>query len=720
MGRLLVQLELSRRTHDRDRLGAIISEMKKLASTMEEPEVIALLSKPEPSARMAEFIEATGKKKGNRFPLEFGSWTEAGLLAAREGNLRFATKSETEKFRGEALRRALPQGIADSLSGIGKISRTGPCNRGGRKKAGPVLRDNSRPDVEMRFALRTYSVLISLIFLIPVNLAYADSPKDHAGWWLKNFGTVDRENRDVARAEQIFRRVAEAADKKGAKLPSLKVIKSAGEPWVIAIRDGSIIVSEGAVANCFRNVSNAKGDARLAFILGHELSHLAKDDYWHIAAFDALEGYKSEKGNESRIKSEIIALLEKWGDVKPGRNANEVIRTKELQADEEGLLTMTMAGFEPSLVVGDNTNFFEEWVSLITGRYAYNDATHPSPAQRALFVKARMKPVIDALWLYGFGVRYYQLGRYRDALAFFEAFQNTFSGREVFNNIGLCHYQLALDELASFAPEERIRFKFTTVLDVRTRAQSLRTRGTYISGKFKLHIDTATEMFRQALAKDSSYLPARINLAATYVISGDAADALGAAESALKIEPAQPDALTAKAVALYLVGVSNNTDTTDNALAILREVIRTDPSHAAAWYNLGSIQSERKRNSAALESWKSFVSLEPAGIYADRARKALNVPKEPCRDKSPATLTPPVKLGLVRGEVKKSLERFRKTLFSIGELEGEVYWDDDLKILAINGQIELIEAPIPLVTEEQFLARYGEPLRRLKTTEGSP
>ncbi|MFA7060200.1 MAG: M48 family metalloprotease, partial [Pedobacter sp.] len=240
-------------------------------------------------------------------------------------------------------------------------------------------------------------MLISLILLILANLSYADSPKDHAGWWLKNFGTVDRGNRDVARAEQIFRRVAEAADKKGGKLPRMNIIKSLGEPWVIAIRDGSIIVSEGAIATCFRNVSQAKGDARLAFILGHELSHLAKDDYWHIAAFDALVGYKGEKGNESRIKSEIIALLEKWGDIKPGQNANEVIRTKELQADEEGLLTMTMAGFEPSLIVGDHTNFFEEWISLITGRSAYNDVTHPSPPQRALFVKAQMKPVIDAL-----------------------------------------------------------------------------------------------------------------------------------------------------------------------------------------------------------------------------------------------------------------------------------------------------------------------------------
>lgn len=79
MGRLLAQLELSRRTQDRDRLGAIISEMRKLASTMEAPEVSDLLSKPDPSGRMAEFLEAIGKRKGNQFPLEFGSWTEAGL-----------------------------------------------------------------------------------------------------------------------------------------------------------------------------------------------------------------------------------------------------------------------------------------------------------------------------------------------------------------------------------------------------------------------------------------------------------------------------------------------------------------------------------------------------------------------------------------------------------------------------------------------------------------
>ncbi|MFA7060199.1 MAG: hypothetical protein WC156_05215 [Pedobacter sp.] len=122
MGRLLVQLELSRRAQDRNRLGSIISEMRKLASTMETPEVSDLLSRSEPAGRMAKSLDAIGKKKGNQFPLEFGSWTEAGLLASREGNPRFTSKSEIEKFKVEAVKRALPQGIINNLSEIERIS----------------------------------------------------------------------------------------------------------------------------------------------------------------------------------------------------------------------------------------------------------------------------------------------------------------------------------------------------------------------------------------------------------------------------------------------------------------------------------------------------------------------------------------------------------------------------------------------------------------------
>jgi len=569
--------------------------------------------------------------------------------------------------------------------------------------------------------MRIGSILISLIFLFLVSpVRAADSPKDHAGWWVKNFGTVDRENSDVIRAERIFRRVAETADKKGTRHPRLVIIKSSGEPWAIAIKDGSVIATHGAITTCFRNVSPNKGDARLAFLLGHELSHLAKDDYWHIAAFDALSGYPSSTNNEAKIIAEMIKLLKERGDVEPGRNANEVIRAKELHADKEGLLTMTMAGFDPNLVVGDNTNFFEEWVSLITGRAAYSDATHPTPAQRALFVKAQMQPVIDALWLYSFGVRYYQLGRYKDALAFFEAFRNTFSGREVLNNIGLCHYQLALEELALSDPEERTRFKFTTILDGRTRAQSLRNRGPARSDRFTQHLDTATEMFRQALGKDPSYLPASLNLVAVYVLAGNAEDAQSAAKAALLIAPNDADALTAKAVALYLVGLSINMDTTDNALDILRKVIGANPSHAAAWYNLGAIQSERQRNIAARQSWEKFVSLEPEGVYAERVRKALGTSAAPLQSKPLAAPSPPIKLGLIKKEGKESLRRFQNSPFRIGDLEGEVYADGELKVLAINGLIELVEAPMtPSITLGQFLTRYGEPLCRLTTTDGS-
>ena len=32
------------------------------------------------------------------------------------------------------------------------------------------------------------------------------------------------------------------------------------------------------------------GDSRMAFVLGHELGHMAEDDYWHFKTFMALDG----------------------------------------------------------------------------------------------------------------------------------------------------------------------------------------------------------------------------------------------------------------------------------------------------------------------------------------------------------------------------------------------------------------------------------------------
>jgi hypothetical protein len=110
----------------------------------------------------------------------------------------------------------------------------------------------------------------------------AERPADHVAFFIANYGLADPAAHPlVARAYRVFDRVRAAADVAGRRSPRLKVIASLTDPWAQALRDGYVLLSRGAVAICYRAGDPALGDARLAFVLGHELAHLAKDDFWH-------------------------------------------------------------------------------------------------------------------------------------------------------------------------------------------------------------------------------------------------------------------------------------------------------------------------------------------------------------------------------------------------------------------------------------------------------
>jgi tetratricopeptide (TPR) repeat protein len=563
-------------------------------------------------------------------------------------------------------------------------------------------------------------IIIFLSFLFVFSSAYADNPKDFAAWWIKNYGVVDFKTDPLAaRAEKVFERVAAASDKRGNRSPRLIIIKASGDPYAQAVKDGTVILTQGGLKICYQGVTPEKGDSRLAFILGHELAHLAKDDFWHSLAFVALK----EFGDEKKVR-EILENELKWDMADP--KTQEFIRKQELQADSYGLVYMTMAGYSPQTIVDrDGTNFFEDWVSKITGKIAYSDATHPGPKERAEFLRAQLGPVVEVLNYFTFGARLYQLGRYSDAILLFEAFKEKFPSREVFSNIGLCHYQLAMKVLLNCDELLPLRFKLPTILDIDTLGGRLRTWGSEASAclrheTFLKHIQISIYYLKTAAEMDPIYLPARINLASALIMSGEFAKAMSVIDEAIKIQAGNPEALCNKAVALYLFGKVNNIDTTDNALGLLREVSEKSPAFSDAIYNMASIQSERGRSTAAIETWKRFLKIEPTGVYAQVAKEKLGIKSD---DKTPmkraSEMKSPIKLGDIKGKTEKVLKGLKKKEFTIGEFKGEIYEAKNIKFLTIDNTVEIVEEetnkPINL---SEFYKTYGEPVKKIKNLYG--
>jgi len=559
-------------------------------------------------------------------------------------------------------------------------------------------------------------VLIAFLLLV-VPSAQAQIPKDYAGWWIKNYGVVDSKIDPLAaRAEKVFERVSAAADKMGSRFPRLIIIRADGDPYVQAIRDGSVILTYGGLKICYKGVSLAKGDARLAFVLGHELAHLAKDDFWHSSAFAAVR----EFGDDRQVRESLISQF-KWDATDP--KTQDFIKKQELQADSYGLIYMTMAGYDPKMIIEkDKTNFFEEWVSQITGRIAYKDATHPGPIERAEFVRTQLEPVVEVLNHFTFGVRLYQLGRFSDAILLFEAFKEKFPSREVFNNIGLCHYQLAMKVL--FACDETLpfRFKLPTILDIETRGLSLRTPGSEASqclksGIFLENINKAIDYLKKAVERDPIYLPARVNVCSALIMAGNYSNAISFADEVLKIQPQNPEAINNKAIALYLFGRVNNLDTADHSIEMLKGISTKNPNFSDALYNMASIQSERGRNASAIETWKKFIKVEPTGIYAKMVREKLGMKTDDRRPIEKASeMKSPIKLGEIRGETKKVLEGMKKKEFAIGPFMGAIYEGGKIKVFAIDNTIEIVETESE--KEIDLKKAYGEPSKKITTLYG--
>src|SRR5262249_44155522 len=233
------------------------------------------------------------------------------------------------------------------------------------------------------------------------------------------------------------------------------------------------------------------------------------------------------------------------------REGPREIKAKELEADSYGVAYMTMAGYGPAAVLRSRGSFLEEWGAQVAAETA-EYSTHPQPKERVAFLRTQLDAVVDEPDFFRIGVRLYQLGRFDDAILFLEKFRDRFPGREVFNDLALGHYQLAIRSLADCGVDAVLRFKLPTRLEPDTLAKRIPSRGDsdcLRAPAFRRHVDEAIRYLDHATGMDPSDVPARINLASALILTAEYARALSAAEDALKIAPNDPGALNTKAVA---------------------------------------------------------------------------------------------------------------------------------------------------------------------------
>jgi tetratricopeptide (TPR) repeat protein len=563
-------------------------------------------------------------------------------------------------------------------------------------------------------------ILIVFISFCSINPAVGKSLlKQYTPWWEK--AGVDSENDPlVKRAEMIFSRVSAVADKRASRPPRLVVVKDPLKNWVVTLANGTIIIRYKTLEILFGDQPRKKGDANLAFIFGHELSHLTNDHFWHLEAVSRIKKYAAEKYQEP-----MMALFEEtMGGYKSQKNIVD-LRTKELEADEGGIVYMALAGYDPWQIVGrDGRTFFEYWMRE-TGRKAEGTqpksklSSHPDYEQRAVAIQTKLRSVTNSVELFHFGVRLYQIGEYQEARLILERFRKYFPGREVFNNIGLVYYQLALGKLAACDEGQAYRFMLSTQLDIKTRAvrsRRFKKSSCLKNRNFQRYLQESILNFEEARDRDLQYLPARINLSSAYLISERYSEAIIELDQALSLRPHNREALNNLAIVHFFKGRENQKDRYEESSRVLTQIITDHPEFPDPYYNLAAIHFAVNDLENALIYWKQFLERNPTGNYADVVKGRLGMRTKNRLEKQ-KRVGPKSSISLGRISKKDRSGWKRMTGFSEGYINRDIFQAGDHKIYAVDDNAVIVEQTAVNMSEA-FVRKNGEPLRSIPNTVG--
>ena len=553
----------------------------------------------------------------------------------------------------------------------------------------------------------------------------------HTGWWIWNHNdyakTGGKHDPRVKWAFEVFKRVMAASDKTEARFPRLVIIDTRGEPYALSVPDGGIIINPITLDTCYGS-GRTEGDRRLAFILGHELAHLANNDFLHQETFLALKEHGDKK-----VQQELSIYFQRSGPEK-----TKTLKERELLADRRGVLYAAMAGYDMSELFGGKNRFLHDWARQTgIGNFYDEDRTHPSLDKRARFLHTQQLAVVSHLELFQAGVLLYQLGNYHDSAAVFREFSRIYPSREALNNTGACYLSLALGHLHQKYSDDYYRFRLSTAIDYATTATRLSPRGEgdYLKDKdLSRYLDKAENVFRQAAERDALDKACRYNLAAALILKKEYAAALAQCSDILKKDPQDILALNNKAIAFFYYGQEEDLENLPKSLQILENAHRLDPNNVEVLYNLAALKEERKRLAGAKRYWQKYVNLSttPKDNFYYYVYEKLNgtPPAKPGTTPAPPPMPAGVRLGEDFAHLAKKWGKNHTQEYKVGSEENQnneswsislqVLVKDHIRVLALDGVVEIIEREFsPAESISRVLKRYGPPCRIVRHSGGN-
>ena len=456
-------------------------------------------------------------------------------------------------------------------------------------------------------------------------------------------------------AQQVFASVAKVADR--GLLAGFAVFDTNEKLMCLSLDDHAIGLSKKGLDLCYEDGAET-ADHRLAFLLGHELAHLAHGEY--SRGFDEWSPKRRSK-----------------------QSSDQASKASELRADRLGLLYMVLAGYDPEQLLKIDSSFFQKWAERSS--VIRTDTTHPDPATRAEALLAEMRQLAAETEFFHFGVRLYDQGRFDDAIDIFNWCYSRFPTREVANNLGLCHYQKAVARLSKRCPEHVMKFIWPVALDRQILKQLPTFRGPPLpcteDATFLREIGLAEDYFEDALTKDSEHISSKLNLMSALMVSSRAyiyADPI--------TEPA-PDRRMAQAKLLRQFLLNEEFGAAQSDVIESQRLLAQDPLvDPAAFYNLATMLSLTKQYEEAHLYWRRFLDLQPNSPYANYVRRHLG--QEPIEDQAGDRPSTPFPQGPIAAATQAALDGMQR-IEGGSNTDPTIYFNDDFKVLIKDNLILL-------------------------------
>ena len=386
-------------------------------------------------------------------------------------------------------------------------------------------------------------IVLASVFVLLVCSGASAEDMGKKEYWINKYGEV-KTGKLYQRAHNIYNNILSAADRRIGVEPALYIIRHEGALWAQSLADGSIILTNNALKFCYEGRSLEKGDSRLAFVIGHEIAHQFNGDFWHYKFLNTKAGDK-----DSSLAFQDIRELAKNPDL---------LLSKELQADQYGIIYATLAGYKSAEIISEDENFFLDWSKRSNPSLNASSGMASLSEKRLMSVRMRLKEVSDRIVLFKMGVMNYYMGRHEDAISLLSRYASYFPGREVYSNLGSIYLRQAYEQFLQSRTPESFPFALSFGIDTKTRAETIPVARGYSEEKYREYkklLTPAIENLKKAVEYDPFYSEAKNNLGCAYIIDNRDYDAAAVLEDALRLSPENKKIRNNLAVVYIMLGL---------------------------------------------------------------------------------------------------------------------------------------------------------------------